>query len=77
MPRDAASEAGNAHRDGLATTAARDLAAYDALPPRLREALRDMPDNLAAEAVLQAYMEDGGDEAELVALLDRRLNRDA
>lgn len=67
--------AGNAHGDGLATTAARDLAAYDALPPRLRAALRASPDNVAAEAVLQAFIEDSGDEDEIALLLERRSGR--
>lgn len=67
--------AGNAHADGIATTAARDLAAYDSLPPRLRAALRMLPDNIAAEAVLQAYIDDQGDEAEIVRLLERRLRK--
>jgi hypothetical protein len=69
---DAAADGGNAHASGLATTAARDLAAYDALPPRLRALLRRMPDNVAAEAVLQAFIDDSGDENELAALLERR-----
>ncbi len=50
------------------------MAAYDALPPSLRAALTDAPDNYSAEAVLVAVAEDGLGEAEALALLASREN---
>ena len=51
------------------------MAAYDALPSRLRAALNDAPENLSAEAVLVAVEEDGLAEAEALALLSAREDR--
>ena len=62
----------NRHAAGVATTAAADMAAYDALAPALRARLADMADNYSAEAVLVAAMEDGLAEADLLALLATR-----
>ena len=65
----------NRHASGLPTTAKADMAAYDALPTRLRAALSDAPENLSAEAVLVAVAEDGLAEAEALALLADREER--
>ena len=62
----------NRHRTGQPTTAKADMAAYDALPPGLRAALNDAPENLSAEAVLVAVEEDGLAETEALALLAAR-----
>lgn len=48
-----------------------DLAAYDALPPSLRAALRALPANRSAEAVLHALAEDMSEEQLLAALAER------
>ena len=64
----------NRHAVGLPTTAKADMAAYDALPSRLRAALIDAPENLSAEAVLTAMEEDGLAETEALALLSARVD---
>ena len=51
------------------------MAAYDALPPKLRAALNDAPENFSAEAVLTAVAEDGLAEADALALLAAREDR--
>jgi len=48
------------------------MAAYDALPPSLRAALTETPENLSAEAVLTAMAEDGLAEADALAVLVAR-----
>ena len=48
-----------------------DLAAYDALPPSLRAALRTLPANRSAEAVLRALAEDMSEEQLLMMLAER------
>ena len=63
------------HPIGRPTAAEADMAAYDALPSRLRAALNDAPENLSAEAVLVAVEEDGLAEAEALALLSAREDR--
>ena len=56
----------------MTTAAARaDLAAYDALPPSLRAALRTLPANRSAEALLQALAEDMSEEQLLTMLAER------
>ena len=62
----------NRHSAGLPTTAEADMAAYDALPPGVRAALAETPENLSAEAVLVAVEEDGLAETEALALLAAR-----
>ena len=59
----------NRHAVGQPTTAKADMAAFDALPPKLRAALTDARENLSAEAVLTAVAEDGLPEADALALL--------
>ena len=54
----------NRHSTGVPTTAAADMAAYDALPPAA--------ENFSAEAVLAAMAEDGLAEAQALALLAAR-----
>ena len=65
----------NRHRTGRPTTAKADMAAYDALPPKLRAALNDAPENFSADAVLTAVAEDGLAEADALALLAAREDR--
>ncbi len=62
----------NRHSTGLPTTAEADMTAFDALPPGLRAALTNAPDNYSAEAVLVAVAEDGLAEVEALALLAAR-----
>ena len=62
----------NRHAVGQPTTAKADMAAYDALSPRLRAALTEAPENLSAEAVLTAVAEDGLAEADALALMMER-----
>jgi len=62
----------NRHETGQPTTARADMAAYDALPPSLRAALTETPENLSAEAVLTAMAEDGLAEADALAVLVAR-----
>ncbi len=62
----------NRHAVGQPTTAEADMAAYDALPAKLRAALTDAPENLSAEAVLTAVAEDGLAEADALSLLAAR-----
>ncbi len=62
----------NRHSTGVPTTAAADMAAYDALPPGLRAALTAAAENFSAEAVLAAMAEDGLAEAQALALLAAR-----
>ena len=62
----------NRHRRGRQTAAVADMAAYDALPPSLRAALTEAPENLSAEAVLTAVAEDGLGEADALALMTAR-----
>ena len=54
------------------TGAKADMAAYDALPPKLRAALTDAPENYSAEAVLVAVAEDGLEETDALAFLALR-----
>ena len=62
----------NRHAVGQPTTAEADMAAYDALPPSLRAALTETPENLSAEAVLTAMVEDGLAEADALVVLAAR-----